>query len=78
MKARAFDRKTCPEEDFSTKLGFAKAVFYVLRVKEGGIVGGGPQCSTWIFIALSHTMRNLTIYGDTTREDVRARDMHEI
>jgi len=78
FRSRAFDRKTCPEEDFSEKMGFAKAVFYILRVKEKGIVGAGPQCSTWIFIGFSHTMRNLAIQGDESRADVRASDMRGI
>ena len=50
---------------------FGKAVWFVLRVREGGMVAAGPQCSTWIFIALNHTKRHIDIWGDTSRKDVR-------
>jgi hypothetical protein len=71
FRARAFDRNKCSDQDFCTKAGYAVAIFFVLRLKEGGLLTAGPQCSTWIFIALGHTKRNVNIEGDTTRADVR-------
>ena len=73
-KARAFDRNTIPEQDFCEDDGLAIAVWYVLRIKPAGFFQAGPQCSTWITMALNHTQRHSEvwgIHGDTRRDDVQ-------
>ena len=55
------------------RCGFITAVKDVLSVKENGLMAGGPPCGPWIWInAATHCRKKWAIFGDTTKEYVRA------
>ena len=54
------------------RIGFMKALTLALRVKESGLVFGGPPCGSWIFInSATHRRRLDDIFGDLERAYVR-------
>jgi hypothetical protein len=58
--------------DFTKKVGFAWAIFFLLRVAEGGVMWGAPQCSMWVFMSSGTSMRSMkNIMGDTSLKQVR-------
>ena len=69
----SYDIKYSPEHDFTTVAGFALAIVLALRVAVNGVLWMGPKCSTWVWMALSHTKRALANdwQGNDEREDVR-------
>ena len=66
-----FDKLYNKNMDVTTLPGLAIAIVFVLRIIAGGVCIGGPECSTWVWIARGHTKRSITnIMGDQTRSDI--------
>ena len=61
-----FDNKYSPKMNAAKLEGLAILYVLVLRVKPGGLVGGGPQCSTWVWLSRPHTKRSETNLGGDT------------
>ena len=60
------------ENDVLTPSGSDHLLGLLCRVSAKGVVWLGPPCSTWVWIARSHTKRNSAdVNGDTSREDVQ-------
>ena len=58
--------------DISTDEGLRHLVSLIVRVGEHGLVWFAPPCSTWVWIARSHSRRsNSNPLGDEDRADVR-------
>lgn len=54
------------------RTGFLRAVSLVLRVRESGLVAGGPPCGSWAWVNFPTNRRTRdNIWGDTQREYVR-------
>ena len=58
--------------DFTTRRGYAWAIFKLLRVVEKGIFWAAPKCSNWVYINKGTSLRSIeAIYGDISRKDIR-------
>eukprot|EP00959_Pyramimonas_sp_CCMP1952_P411942 8632384-Pyramimonas_sp.AAC.1 len=67
-----FDRRRHPDESLNVGLGMFWCVLLLLRVEVRGLMWLAPECSTWTFVAMGHTKRNIDINGaHATRDDVR-------
>ena len=64
-----FDKVVHPLMDFNSRQGAILAIIAVLAVKAGGVLGGGPECKSWLcFLTRSITKRNShNIEGDQNR-----------
>ena len=63
----------CLECVLNLRIGFMRAVQLVLRVKESGLVAGGPPCSSWISINYPTHRRTIdNTFGDSSRSYVKA------
>lgn len=49
-------------EDITSEVGFKAALCLVLRVRESGLVGMAPVCSSWVFANTANTKRNRDNY----------------
>lgn len=57
-RAEAFDINDGPEGDILSLVGFLRCILLVLRVREGGLVVGGPPCSSFVFINTGTSRRS--------------------
>lgn len=56
--------------------GLLTAVRDVLRVREDGLLVGGPPCGPWVFInSATHARKKDAIFGDVTKEYVKSSNM---
>ncbi|CAK0816451.1 unnamed protein product, partial [Prorocentrum cordatum] len=57
--------------DLLTNIGMANATRGVLSIKEGGMIGGGPPCSLFVFMSSSyHKRTKVTPLGDESKSQV--------
>ena len=70
--AATFDKVNCESQDITTIAGFKAAVNLVLRLREGGLLWMGPECSSFTFAPVSVTARSQqnNYNGDVTKEFV--------
>jgi len=62
-----FDRCVHPSMAFLTYQGVALAMLIVLMIKQFGVLGGGPECKSWLWLTRSTTRRSSSnLDGDTT------------
>jgi hypothetical protein len=72
FRVQAFDFVRSPSEDITAEAGFHTALTYVLRLRQGGLLGLAPVCSSFIFPNSCNTKRTLdNVEGDTSYEPVR-------
>ena len=68
----ALDKLYGDNMNLTTQAGLALAVGAVLRLMPGGLLCGGPQCSSWVWISRSSTKRSKdNPAGDVRRDSVR-------
>lgn len=70
--AATFDKVNCASQDITTIAGFKAAVNLVLRLREGGLLWMGPECSSFTFAPVSVTARSQrnNYQGDVSKEFV--------
>lgn len=62
--------KSTPQLGFP-RIGFMEILLLVLRLRPGGLLVGGPPCSTWVFINRGTSRRSKKrVLGDTKRKCV--------
>lgn len=72
LQGRNYEILKDPQQNMATISGQALALKWAATVSEGGLLVGGFPCSTWVWLARSHTKRSKErIWGDESREDVR-------
>ena len=57
LHAIAFDKLYGEHMDILTPVGLALIVLLVLRIKVGGLLAAGPQCSSWVWLSRKTTKR---------------------
>ena len=76
---RLFLRSAGPHIEFNStlnpgwpRIGFLKALTLTLRVKESGLIFGGPPCGSWIFINYAtHRRSPSDAFGNEERAYVK-------
>ena len=58
LHAIAFDKLYGEHMDILTPVGLALIVLLVLRIKVGGLLAAGPQCSSWMWLYHKKTKRS--------------------
>ena len=60
LHAIAFDKLYGEHMNILTPVGLALIVLLVLRIKVGGLLAAGPQCSSWVWLCRKVTKRSKT------------------
>ena len=58
LQAIAFDKLYGEHMNILTPVGLALIVLLVLRIKVGGLLAAGPQCSSWVWLCRKVTKRS--------------------
>ena len=75
LQAECHDQLKRPGDssyDITTLEGFSAALKLVMRIRAGGLLGMGPDCSSFVFVSSPHAQRKSTNWsGNTQHQFVR-------